>query len=145
VKFLFSLIFMALFANSAFACRCSEPGAQHAYANADVVALVRIKTVDVLPEGLFRAHAEVDRTWKSSLTKTVDIDTSSLDNCEYRLQEGKGFLLYLKFDDQGKLNTYRCWGNLQKSNAGERLKWLKRHGKARRRSLDSSQESRTDF
>ena len=126
--FLFTLGIL-LSAQSAFACRCIDPNARNAYLNAVSVAYVRIKTITAAKaDSVARAEADILEEWKSDLPDSITIFASSV--CEYPLQDGGKYLLYLSLNEKGNWTTAICSGNLQKINADARIKWLRRNGKS---------------
>jgi hypothetical protein len=126
--FLF-LLAALLSVESAFACRCRPPDVWRAYAQVQAVASVRIKTVTAAPSGgVEQAEADVIEAWKSDLPDSITIFGALI--CEYPLQEGGDFVLYLNRNDKGNWTTGNCLGNSQTKDAGARIKWLRRHGKS---------------
>jgi hypothetical protein len=111
---------------TASACRCVEPRAPAAYAHAEAVATVRVSRVVALPDGVVEADADVLKSWKAGLPRSIHLVTG---DCAYPMSAGETHLLYLsRGRTDGEWATYRCRGNLPEPNAAERLRWLGRHG-----------------
>ena len=121
------LLMAAIWPMQASACRCKEPSLRGAYANADAVAIVRIKSVTVLPGEITRADAVVIQSWKISLPQEFNVFTG--EDCAYPLGKGSSYLLYLKRGKDGEFGTYSCRGNRVDVEAASRIKWLNRHAK----------------
>lgn len=121
------LLFAVLWPVQASACRCKEPSLRVAYANADAVAMVRIKSVAVLPGEITRADTTVIQSWKIALPQVSSVFTG--EDCAYPLEKGSTYLLYLKQGKDGSFGTYLCRGNRVDGEAARNIRWLNRYGK----------------
>lgn len=111
----------------AWACRCMEPTLQDAYASADVVAMVQIREVVALADGVVRTTGEAIQSWKSDVPYTLHIFAG--DNCMYALESDGIYLLYLTRGKSGDFGTSRCRGNRHEAEAADSLLWLTRYGR----------------
>ncbi|MDR1423822.1 MAG: hypothetical protein LBI92_04345 [Azoarcus sp.] len=131
-KFIFFLWLSLLASTQVFACRCLEPEARRAYAEADAVILARIGAVAAPEERSVRIEAEMLRSWKAGVTRNVLLFTAFPEtDCAYPMREGDTHLLYLvkHRTDSEAFWTERCMGNLIGKKAAKRIQWLDRHGK----------------
>lgn len=124
-----------LMLSSQVMARCQNPEPGKAYPRADAVVLVRIISVENLPENVASMNVEVLQSWKSKVTdntKTLSIFSGTMD-CSYVGKEGETHLLYLnkrKGPPEG-FWTGNCMGNWPESypQAAKHIKWLNRYGR----------------
>lgn len=116
--------------DAALACRCTEPAPPAAYRGADAVVTARVLQVWGDPEGPGGAVAQLalDRSWKVTLTGTIEVATSS--TCAYPFEVGQELLVYLhRAKGATQWTTGRCHGNRALATAAPALTWLGRHGR----------------
>jgi hypothetical protein len=111
----------------AWACRCKEPTLYTAYARANAVAMVQVKEVITLTDGVVRVTGETLQSWKSDVPQSFHVFTG--DDCMYALERNSIYLLYLTRGKGDDFGTYRCRGNRHESEAADSLLWLTRYGK----------------
>lgn len=116
------------------ACHCPSYDAQGWYDHAD--AVVDAKVESIVEKGAERfAHLKIEVFWNpESLPRklTVRTEDNIHTNCGYPVEQGRGYLLYLRRDETGQFSTDFCSGNLDPSEysggadrpQNNRFKWF---------------------
>ena len=114
------------------ACRCAEPDSPAvAYRSADSVVVAKVVTLVPRPDiggftiGLWLSHA-----WKSDVSREVSITSGS--SCNYPVEKGTEYLLFLTQNPDKTFTTGQCMGNRPSANAGKFIDWLDGKGKPAR-------------
>ena len=116
---------LALDAGAALACRCEEPSAKVAFRSADSAILGEIVSVekDQGESDGITYHVHVDESWKDKLDSLIVVHTST--TCRFEAESGKRYVIFLKRNSEGKLETAMCMGNLAEHKARRVLKFLR--------------------
>lgn len=112
-------------AGSALACRCEEPSAKVAFRSADSAILGQIVSVEKdggESDGI-TYRVQVDESWKEKLDSLIVVHSST--TCRFEAESGKRYVIFLKRNLEGKLETAMCMGNLAENKARKLLKFLR--------------------
>jgi hypothetical protein len=118
-------------AQSAYACSCVGGDAKEKLERSSVVFAGKVteigsRTISGEVGRLLPYTFEVDRAWKGVTTKSISIlgyDGESA-SCGISFQMNEAYLIYSSQDEEGKLTTSLCNGNVLLSDADEDLKLL---------------------
>lgn len=120
-----AVLVVALDVGSALACRCKEPSAKAAFRSADSVILGQIVSAEK-DEGESDGIAyrvQVDEWWKEKVDLSILVHSST--TCRFEAESGKRYVIFLKRNLEGKLETAMCMGNLAEKRAGSLLEFLR--------------------
>jgi hypothetical protein len=109
------------------ACRCVEPSAARAYADGDVVVLGSVESIETDGD-LSIATFAVERAWKRDVAERIKIAFGR--DCSFPLETSGRYLIYARRAVDGSFGTRRCRGDQAYANAGQKIAWLRKHGKA---------------
>jgi hypothetical protein len=116
---------LSLGARAAIACRCTEPGPNLAYKAANGAILGRIASAQKVDSGAdeIAYGVEVSEWWKQPVDSSITVHSST--TCRFEAKVGARYVLFLKRNQQGKLETAMCMGNRPAEKAGSLLKFLR--------------------
>ncbi len=122
---LFISIFIYFLSFNIYACRCIEPSHSKAFESSEVVVIGEVLETSSLTgnEGSI-AIIKVNKTWKKQIKSKIGI--FSITNCNFTMDKGKHYILFLKTEEYGLYSTGRCSGNklVSSSDSDKLLKWL---------------------
>lgn len=117
------VMLLALLSIETFACECSEPEIEQAYANADLVLLGTV--AEVMSNSTTSGSIAIfksTRQWKQKAASQMVITTPS--DCMYTWQRGENHLLFLTKGNNALYTTRLCMGNKNEADAAASVEWL---------------------
>lgn len=125
-KFIFSTLIAVLFfvlgATEIFACSCKKPR-EVEEEHKTAVAVFSGEVISVAQSaGSTKVKIRVEKTWKGSLTKTIEIRGGGM--CGYNFTAGKKYLIYASGTTENGLSASLCSRTKNLPDAAEDVKLL---------------------
>ncbi len=122
---IFISIFIFFLSFNVYACRCIEPSHSKAFELSEVIVIGEVLEISSLAgvEGSI-AIINVNKAWKKQIKSKIGI--LSITNCNFTMNKGKHYILFLKSEEYGLYSTGRCSGNklVSDSDSEKLVKWL---------------------
>jgi hypothetical protein len=125
---LLSIGFLFASAENVSACKCVKGSLSKYYDSANAVVVAKVLEINERTENFVEIKIKIYDSWKTKLPETFSF-TAAKTSCEYVMNVGEEYLLYLKEFEPKKWTTSQCMGNLTKKDSAAARKWLKAKGK----------------